>query len=687
MLAAPVVQADDNGPAAVATMRSIEPAVPQPGDTLVLAGTVENTGDEPLRAVQAILRYSTVPLTDRAEVRRVATDDDLRFGRRYVEFFQELGPADSELQPGETVEYRLEVPVDQINLGEPGVYVVGVDIRANPPDEERLTLDTARTVIPWVPDGDPLPTVPVALLWPVATQPSLLPDGTLLGDRLASQIAPDGPLTALVEAPGSAPVTWVVDPDLLATVATMTDGYVVTAPEGTTADGIGAADAAAWQEAFGAAVDGHELLFLPYADPDLSALAEAHPDEATRTARQALVATQELAAGRDPAEPAQIAWPGSGVASERSLAAYAAAGTRTVVLSSGAVIPATDEARAQVRAGETTLDAVLTDVGLESAMDAAGVAGSAGGDLALRQSWLAETLLVALSAEADQQSPAPLVAAPPSSWHPDAAVARALIEVWTTTPWVSPTSLAEVAPAGRPALVGADPEVTVSPPELPATNVAAAAALADQSTRYTALLAGRDALVEELDTAALRAVATAWRSAPEAGRTYTAVATSEVTSRLRQVSVLVPETVTLSSDRGTFPLTLSNGLPQPVLVRVLVDPDYPDRMSVAEVPPQRVEAGENATVEITAEATANGRVPVTVRLETAGGSGFGPPHRMIVHATDYGTIGWVVVGAALALFLTAAVLRLIRARRRPVDVVELPAASVAKEEPLRETAR
>ena len=205
--------------------------------------------------------------------------------------------------------------------------------------------------------------------------------------------------------------------------------------------------------------------------------------------------------------------------------------------------------------------------------------------------------------------------------------------------------------------------------------------------RYAALLAEPDGAIDELHLAALRAVATSWRPTPQAAATYTSTIAAHVSSQLGQVAVLVPESVTLSSNKGTFPLTVSNGLPQAVLVSVDVQADNPDRMSVADVPPQRVDAGENATVEVTAEATANGKVPVTVHLTASDGSRLGPAQQMIVNATDYGTIGWVVVGAAVALFLASAVLRLIRSRRRPVGNIGLDTDTPAKPEPLRETAR
>ncbi|HEY9379117.1 MAG TPA: DUF6049 family protein, partial [Jiangellaceae bacterium] len=421
-LIAPSVRAAETGPAATATLRTVDPAVPHSGDTLVLAGVIENTGDELLRDVQAILRYSAIPLDDREDVRRIATDQDLRWGQRYIDFYQEVDSGGG-LEPGETANFALPIPVDQINFSDPGVYAVGVDIRAEPDDGDRSTLATARTVIPWIPDHEALPTVPVALLWPLATQPSLLPDGTLLGAGLTGQLAPDGALTTLVETPGAAPVTWVVDPDLLVSVGTMIDGYAVTGPEGTTTEGTGAASAEEWLTAFGAATKDSQVLLLPYANPDLPALANTDDRAASDTAKQALAATADWASQAELAKAEHIAWPGSGVANDAALAALATASAQTVVLARDAVIGATDAPRAQIRSGESTLDAVLTDNGLGSAIAASAAADPMAGVTALRQAWLAETALTALATQNEAGSAEPLVAAPPFGWQPSAAAA------------------------------------------------------------------------------------------------------------------------------------------------------------------------------------------------------------------------------------------------------------------------
>ncbi len=114
----------------------------------------------------------------------------------------------------------------------------------------------------------PLPGVPVALLWPLATAACrCLPDGTLLDDGMADRLGPDGPLTTLVEAPGVHPVTLGRRPRP-ARDGRGHDRRLRRHRSGRhDHEGAGAADAAAWQEALATATDGDQQFLLPYANP------------------------------------------------------------------------------------------------------------------------------------------------------------------------------------------------------------------------------------------------------------------------------------------------------------------------------------------------------------------------------------------------------------------------------------
>jgi hypothetical protein len=122
---------------------------------------------------------------------------------------------------------------------------------------------------------------------------------------------------------------------------------------------------------------------------------------------------------------------------------------------------------------------------------------------------------------------------------------------------------------------------------------------------------------------------------------------------------------------------VANDLDRPVLVDLQLSPANPDRLRIETIESLRVEAGEKAAVDVRAEAAANGTVPVVVRLSTTTGEPLGRAQQLRVVATDYGTIGWVVVGVGALLLATATAVRLLR-RPRAVRTEEPEAAEARR---------
>ncbi|HEU0041605.1 MAG TPA: DUF6049 family protein, partial [Jiangellaceae bacterium] len=569
------------------------------------------------------------------------------------------------LEPGQSAAYSVAVPVDSMDLFEAGIYAVGVDIRSETPaDDTRVDLDTQRTVLPWMPDDTALATVPVSLLWPITAPPALLPDGTLLDDSLAEQLAPRGRLGTMVDAAAGAPVSWFVDPDLLDTVDAMADGYEVRGAGGSTSPGTGGTTAAAWQSAFAAAVQDDTITYLPYARPDLNAFATAAPELSLELSEQSVTWSQEVALTRGLGAVARgdVVWPAGGRVGDRVLSAVAASDAQTIVLSGAAVAPSDGHPLARVATDDGELSAVVTDAGLDQAItDTSSTSDPYTGALEVQQRWLAETFLVALDAADEEQPAAPLVGAAPQDWSPSPQVASALIGAWTSASWIAPTPLDQLATPQQPALVVPDP--TADPAALPGPNVGATVMLDSTADRYTTLLADAGTAPAALDHATARSSSSGWRAEPAVGAAYSSAVTSALTSNLAQVSVTVPESVTLSSHTGVFPLTVTNDLDEAVVVRLAVDSTNVDRLQVDDVPVQRVEAGEKASVEVTAEASSNGKVPIRVQVITTDGSPLGPQLSTVVNATDYGTIGWVIVGAGGLVFGASLIRRVVKGRR------------------------
>ncbi|NDL57877.1 DUF6049 family protein [Phytoactinopolyspora mesophila] len=649
IFAAPAPAADrpdaqDTGATAESYLNTVEPSALAPGETLTLAGVVENTGDEPITNVQALPRWNTVQLETRDEIALVSVDDTVRWGFRYDDPFQVVA---ERLDPGEQAEFRLDIDAEQLSFGSPGVYTVGVDIRGSLTDGDRVTLDTARTVVPWIPDDVPA-KVDVALLWPAEAPPALMPSGDLRNDAVAGRIAPGGPLDAIVDAAGSNPVTWLVDPDLLDTVDAMTES-----------DSGDAAEAAEeWESKFQPERDG-SLYLLPYARPDVRALLATDPELASQLTAASVDATRQTA--RTLADVRTGVARADAGADDDVFSALADAGVRTVILS-GAAATSSESPMAHMSTARGELEVVLTDPGLDAVVaDAHNATNTDAGLLELRQRWAAETAMAAIEAELRGAQPQPLVVAPPARWTPHEDLANAVVDVWTDLPWVEPVTVDELPAPSQPA------SVTVEPADagnvLPAENVAAAADLQDAVQKYTELLADPDQdLNRALGLAAIRAASSGWRDDPAAGLEYASDITDELGRQLGEVSVTVPESVTLSSRTGIFPLTVTNELDEPVTVKLAIQSANPDRLRVDDVPEQQVGAGSRETIEIKAQAATNGRVPITVQLVTHSGAPLGPTTQSVVNATDYGTIGWIIIVGAGALFGAAVIRTMLRRR-------------------------
>ncbi len=656
------------GPSAVSSLHSVAPATLTAGDeTVELTGTVRNTGDEPVRNVQVLPRFSRTPLESRAEISQVSTDTSLSWGARYDAVYDPIADV---LQPGEAREFTLKVPTELLGFAASGVYVVGVDVMGSPADDEsRLHMHTSRTVVTWLPDDTAIPSVQVGLLWPVASRPTAMPDNSLLDNSLASQIGTDEPLSAIVEAGADAPVTWAVDPDLLDTATIMAGGYDVVSAGGAVEGSQADSDAARqWRSALDRATSGSDVLTLPYAVPDIEALAADEPQLAANVAEQSLATSAERASSIS-GTTAPAAWLDRGSVTERTLGTFAEAGTNTVVVPGDAVSSRTSQAVGTFTVGDSTLEAIATDTGLDQAIsDAEGTTDARAAALSIRQRWFAETAMMALSAAELGESPQPVMATPPLRWQPNSTTAQAVVDTWQAIPWVDTAGLADVRSSSQAQEF--TPDAVEATNRLPDSNVKATAELHQQSARYTGLLAEPGDFVDGLTLATVRAASTGWRSDPAAGDAYARATTDEVSKRLDDVSVTVPESVTLSSRNGTFPLTVTNDLDEPIAVELDIDSANVDRLSINDVETQQVQPGERTIVQVTAQASANGKVPISVQLTTEDGATIGPARPTLVNATDYGTIGWIIVVGAGALFVAALGRRAIRRRRHTTADVD-----------------
>ena len=89
-----------------------------------------------------------------------------------------------------------------------------------------------------------------------------------------------------------------------------------------------------------------------------------------------------------------------------------------------------------------------------------------------------------------------------------------------------------------------------------------------------------------------------------------------IDAELGQVRILDGGSITLSSQTGRFPLTVVNDLTVPVTVQLTLASRTPARLRVPSITGIEVAPGARTTVDVSAEANANGEYLVDARLAT-----------------------------------------------------------------------
>jgi hypothetical protein len=197
--------------------------------------------------------------------------------------------------------------------------------------------------------------------------------------------------------------------------------------------------------------------------------------------------------------------------------------------------------------------------------------------------------------------------------------------------------------------------------------VTAAGRALTENRRLAAILTRPRQLSEPIEDALFTSVGTAWRAdllAAEASQGATLDRLSSQRGRVRIVS----QGGTLGDDSGSFPVTLRNQLDQAVIVRLGVTSTDPLRLRV-EVPDERIRIApaRSVSAEVALDAVTSGRLSFDAQILTPQGAAYDDPVTLAVDVRGFGQITFVVFGAAVALLMVAAgirVMRRIRSARR-----------------------
>jgi hypothetical protein len=723
----PVADAD-RGPVTL-ELTQLDPRVVTAGGptTLTVIGTLRNTGDVGVSDLEVRVQRG-LPLGTEGALRD-ALDGEATTDAVQSQFL----PVPGELPPGGTLPVRLAVPLrgepgSGLALAATGVHELLVNVNGVPANGARARLAAVRMLLPVLslptdpsaPDpnttdpstaADPPAASPFTLLYPIAGPPRRLPTVPgepvlLTDDGLATELTPSGRLgglvAALTDAPVGSPVRaatcLAVDPDLVQTAALMRTGYQVLEPGGSVVPGRGAAVAGQWLDALTAAARGGCVIALPYADADLVALQRAGLGD---LATSAVVDGRTLLADQlgTPVLP-QVAWPVDGVLDAATLDGLVGAGGRAVVLSADGMPQGRAQRRAGVlpvaAAGTSSPYAVLSDPLLTLAATGTGTPGAAPVAGAAVTATSAAGSATPLSTQDEigalafrarsgpDRSGAPVLLAPPHQWETDGTAAGALLRAVDTLlegGFLSPRPLTDVLAAGPPS--GSAPRAVSYPlrsgglqvPEGVADAVRATAAdvqdLRTAAVPNSGIGLAPDAVLGPLALSLLRPMSAAWQGRPDAAVAAATQCAARITQLRGTVRVLEPPSpYALGTSDAPILVTIGNGLPFTVQVRLEISST--SGLRVAPIEPQQVPPLGRRQTRVSAEVTRSGQFTVRAAVRSPGGLLLGPPSRLRVRSTAYGTITVWLTGSAGILLVVLAVRRILRRVRGEPAVPPIP---------------
>ncbi|MCX4907145.1 DUF6049 family protein [Streptomyces sp. NBC_00878] len=651
------------------SLDSLSPRVPSDGDTLTVSGRIVNKGKQTITGAHVGLRVGPT-MNGRSAIDNVAAANPYagtNVGGKYVAEF-------SKLAPGIPQTFSISVPVDKLPLGSDGVYQFGVTLTGRTPAAAYdQILGIERTFLPWQPEAADTKTR-TTYLWPlISTSHMTAETGSneqqtpvFENDSLAAEIAPGGRLQQLLALGKSLDVTWVLDPDLLASVDAMTRSYrvQVNGSSETTTAGTHQAVAKQWLAELENTVENEEVVALPFADPDLASLAHngktatgtlSHLKDATTVAATTVESILHVVPSTD------YAWPANGAIDPSIVKVATSAGADTVISRSDSLketgsLPYTPSAARPIGGGTT---AVVADARLSTAFQ--GDMTVASNSTLAVQRFLAQSLMFALQVPDKQRS---VVVAPQRM--PTASQAQAMAQALTELQngnWSQSADLSAATKAKPDA--GATTRVpsassypkSLRKQELPQTAFEQIERTQGNLDSFQVILADKSRVVTPFGRAMDRSMSTSWRGRTTDATLYRDGVEAYLTRLTESVGLIKKSEAKLSGRSATIPVTVQNNLVQGVDRLVLrLTSTQPSRLSIGDgaydEQPVAVSGGHSQSVKFTTNAHANGRAGVVAQLYTEDGQKYGPAVSFDVKVTEItATVMLVIAGGVLLLVL------------------------------------
>ncbi|MFH8657672.1 DUF6049 family protein [Streptomyces afghaniensis] len=648
---------------------SLSPSAPTEGDTVTVTGTVTNNGKQPVTDAHVDLRVGP-SLDTRSAIDSLAKKSDAvqgpageAIGGKYTEKFPKL-------TPGVAEPFNISVPADELDLGQDGVYQLAValsgETAAQPWDQ---VLGVQRTFLPWQPEEAGTKTK-TTFLWPLVSDVHMTAETgsneqqtpVFSNDDLAEEISPGGRLDQMVSLGKGLDITWVIDPDLLASVDAMTRTYEVRGEDGDTTPGRNQAVAKQWLSELQQAVAGKEVVALPFGDPDLASLAHngtavtgslSHLKEATDAVDNTVQTVLHVKPSKD------FAWPVDGAVDPSIMKVATSAGADKVIARSDSLqddLSYTPSAARPIGGGTT---AVVADARMSTAFQGNLTRASAS-TLAV-QRFLAQSLTLGLQT-GKQRS---VVVAPQRT--PSVSQAQAMADAlgalqggnWSEPQDLSAAAKAKPDPAANRKVPPADAYPrSLRKQELQRDAFEQMATTQGKLDNFKVILTDESRVVTPFGRAMNREMSTSWRGRGDAALGYRTDVESYLDGLIDGVKLIKKTETKLSGRSAMIPVTVQNNLVQGVEhLELRLTSKNPTRLKIGgdayEEQRVAVNGGHSQSVKFTTSANANGRAEVVAQLYTEDGQRYGEPVTFDVKVTEVTPTVMLVIGGGVLLLVLA----------------------------------
>ncbi|MFD9006734.1 DUF6049 family protein [Streptomyces sp. NPDC059582] len=650
---------------------TLTPSAPTDGDTVTVSGTVTNNGKQSISDAHVGLRVGSV-LTTRSAIDnaadhadRVSSSDGSEVGDKYVEEFAKLAP-------GVAQHFSISVPVDKLDLGEDGVYPLGVSLSgqtAAQPWERELGIQ--RTFLPWQP-GEADTRTKTTVMWPLVSSVHMTAETgsneqqtpVFLNDDLAGEISPGGRLDQLLSLGKNLDVTWVIDPDLLASVDAMTRSYRVRGEGDTTTAGTHQTVAKQWLAELQKAVVDKEVVALPFADPDLASLAR-NGTSVSGSLSHLKAASDVVANTVEPilhvTPSTEFAWPVDGAVDPSIVKVATSAGADKVIARSDSLretggLSYTPSAGRPVGGGTT---AVVADGRLSTAFQG-DLTKAADSTLAVQQ-FLAQSLTLGLQTDKQRSVVVAPQRMPTGSQAQAMAAALSALQSgnWSQSQELTAAAKAKPDPGATTRIPSASKyPSSLRRKELPRSAFEQIASTQDKLDNFQVILTDESRVVTPFGRALNREMSTSWRGRSTEASTFRQGVEAYLDTLTGQVKLIDKSDTKLSGRSATIPVTVQNNLVQGVDHLVLrLTSTNPTRLKIGGnvyyEQPIAVSGGHSQTVKFSTSANVNGQTTVIAQLYTQDGQEYGAPVTFDVKVTEITATVMLVIGGGVLLLVLA----------------------------------